>query len=473
MSKELSKNIQIAKEIAQKIKNKNGRMFYVGGYVRDLLMDKENKDIDVEVFGLSLDELTEIISEYGIVDQIGISFGILKVHGLDIDFGVPRKENNIGVRHRDFEINFDSNMSILEACRRRDFTINALMQDVLTDEIIDNFNGIQDIKNKIIRHIDETTFVQDELRVLRACSFAARLDFNISNDTLILCKKLDCTNLTKERIYTEVEKALLKADKPSIFFEYVREIGLLKKIFSPMDKLIGVQQNPKYHPEGDVWTHTMMVIDECAKLREKSSYPIALMLAAVCHDLGKITTTRLLHGKIISYNHENELHLTKKFLKNITNNNDLTYSVMLLVKNHMRPNILAKNNSSDKAIRKLIIDTSSKIVNIQDALLLSKADRLGRNNDDLETYNIDDWWKEKLLTVNENKTKIVPLITGKDLIELGYAQGEELGKALKYAFDLQITGLYKEEIINKIKSSKKEISKLKLQGKTNNCKDKL
>lgn len=461
MNEELNKNVEIAKQIAKEIKDKNGRMFFVGGYVRDQIMKKENKDIDVEVFGLSLDELTEIISKYGVVDVIGVNFGIIKVHGIDIDFSMPRKEKSTGAKHKDFEVSIDPNMSTLEACKRRDFTINALMQDVLTGEIIDYFNGIQDIQNKVIKHVDENTFIQDELRVLRACGFAARLDFKISEDTLTLCKKLDCMNLTKERIYTEVEKALLKADKPSIFFEYARQIGLLKKIFSPMDKLIGLEQNPKYHPEGDVWIHTMMVIDKAAKLREKSNYPIALMLAAVCHDLGKITTTRHLHGRIVSYNHENELHLTKKFLKNITNNNDLTHEVMILVKNHMRPNVLAKNKSSDKAIRKLIVDTSSKIINIQDELLLSIADRTGRASDDLEEYDIDGWWKDKLSSVNENKTTIVPLVTGKDLMEIGYVQGEELGKTLKYAFDLQISGLSKKEILKNIQSNKKEISNTK------------
>jgi tRNA nucleotidyltransferase (CCA-adding enzyme) len=454
MSDELNNNIIVAKKIAQEVKDKNGRMFFVGGYVRDQIIGKENKDIDVEVFGLSVDELTDILSKYGIVDEIGVSFGIFKIHGIDIDFGMPRKERNTGAKHKDFEINIDPNMSTLEASRRRDFTMNALLQDVLTGEIIDNFNGIQDIQNKVIQHIDENTFIQDELRVLRACQFASRFNFSISEDTLKLCKRLDCTNLAKERIYIEVEKALLNTDKPSIFFEYARQLGLLKKIFAPMDKLIGVEQSPIHHPEGDVWTHTMMVIDEAAKLREKSNYPIAFMLAAVCHDLGKITTTRRLHGRIVSYNHENELHLTKKFLKNMTNNNDLTYAVMLLVKNHMRPNIIAKNNSSDKAVRKLIVDTSSKIVNIQDAILLSKADRMGRDTNDLNVLDIDVWWKDRIAKVNENKTTIDPLITGKDLTQMGYIQGEEIGIILKKAFELQINGLSKEEILKTIKNKK-------------------
>ncbi|MDD2377085.1 MAG: CCA tRNA nucleotidyltransferase [Clostridia bacterium] len=451
MIDELNNNIEIAGKIAREIKEKNGTMFFVGGYVRDQIINKENKDIDVEVFGLEAEQLITILSKYGVVDQIGSNFGIFKIHGIDIDFGMPRKEKNTGVKHKDFEINIDSNMSTLEASKRRDFTMNALLQDVITGEIIDHFGGIQDIQNKIIKHIDDDTFIQDELRVLRACQFAARFDFIISEDTLKLCKKLDCTNLPKERVYNEIQKALLNTSKPSIFFEYARQIGLLEKLFAPMDKLIGVQQSPIHHPEGDVWTHTMMVIDEAAKLRDQSNYPIAFMFAAVCHDLGKITTTRHLHGKIVSYNHENELHLTKKFLKNITNDNDLNFAVMLLVKNHMRPNILVKNKSSDKAIRKLIVDTSSKIVNIQDVILLSKADRIGKNNNDLDISNIDKWWKDRITEVNENKTTINPLVTGKDLIQMGYIQDEKIGKILKKAFDLQINGLSKEEILNKIK----------------------
>ena len=450
----LNNNIEIAKKIAQEVKEKNGTMFFVGGYVRDQLINIENKDIDVEVFGLLPGELIEIISKYGVIDQIGCNFGIFKIHGIDIDFSMPRKEINTGVKHKDFEINIDPNMSTLEAARRRDFTMNSLLQDVITGEIIDHFNGIQDIQNKIIKHIDDKTFIQDELRVLRACGFAARFDFKISEDTLKLCKKLECINLANERIYSEVQKVLMKSDKPSIFFEYVRKLELLKKMFSPMDKLINLEQSPIHHPEGDVWTHTMMVLDEAAKLREKSNYPIAFMFAAVCHDLGKITTTRHLYGKIVSYNHENELQLTKKFLKNITNNNDLTYAVMLLVKNHMRPNILAKNKSSDKAIRRLIVDTSSKRVNIQDVILLSKADRMGRSSKDLDIANIDEWWENRIAEVNENKTTITPLVTGKDLIKLGYTEGEEMGKVLKNAFDFQINGLSKEEILKKIKVKK-------------------
>jgi tRNA nucleotidyltransferase (CCA-adding enzyme) len=449
-------NITIAKKIAEDIKNKNGRMFYVGGYVRDKILDPSNtniKDIDVEVFNIKPEELKSILSKYGIVDEFGVNFGIIKIHGINIDFSMPRKEKNIGEGHKNFEVSVDPYMSIIDSARRRDFTINAILEDVLTGERFDFFNGILDIENKIIRHIDDKTFVEDELRVLRACQFAARFDFKIANETINLCRQININTLSlpKERVFGELEKALLKSDKPSIFFEYAKEIGFLKDMFFPIDKLIGLKQNPVYHPEGDVWNHTMLVIDEAAKLKNKSNYPIAFMIAALCHDLGKIFTTKVLeNGKIVSYNHENDMDVISRFLKNITNNKDLISSVKLLVKNHMRPNILVKENSTDKAIRKLIVDTSGKIVNIYDAILLSKADRLGRNINEINNSSLEIWWKNRLSKVIGEKTTLEPLIKGRDLISMGFVPNREFKDMLDRAFKLQIEGFDKKEILQKL-----------------------
>ena len=454
-----NENITIAKKIAKDIKKKNGRMFYVGGYVRDKILNPfitDIKDIDVEVFNISPEELKTILSNYGTVDEFGISFGILKIHGINIDFSMPRKEKSVGIGHRAFEVVVDPYMSMIDSARRRDFTINSILEDVLTGERFDYFGGIEDIKNKTIKHVDDVTFIEDELRVLRACQFAARFSFKIANETVSLCKQTSTLSIPKERIYGELEKALLKSTKPSIFFEYAKEIGFLKDILSPMDKLIGLKQNPVYHPEGDVWKHTMMVIDEAAVLRDKSNYPIAFMLASVCHDLGKITTTQVLeNGDIISYHHENDMEIIDCFLKNITNNNDLISSVKLLVKTHMRPNIIASNESTDKSIRKLIVDTSGKLVNIYDAILLSKADRLGRTINNISTDELEQWWKNRLTKVNGEKTKIEPLIKGSDLISMGYNQGKEFKYILDKAFKLQIDGLSKDEIIQKLELKEK------------------
>lgn len=452
MSEEKKDNLdfQILNKIAVDIDEKGGRTFFVGGYVRDKLLKYKSKDIDVEVFGIDINKLKDILLKYGNVNEFGNKFGILKLSGTNIEFSMPRKEKSIGEKHQDFEIEIDPNLSLINASKRRDFTMNSLMEDVLTGEIIDYWNGKEDIENKVIRHIDDVTFIQDELRVLRACQFAARFNFEISKETINLCKKIDCSHLPKERIYAELEKVLLNSEKPSIFFQYIREIGLLSTLFKPLDKLIGLKQNPIYHPEGDVWNHTMMVLDEAAKIKEKSNYPICLMIACICHDLGKITTTRMKNGKLVSYDHENQLHLTDQFLKNITDNKDLIVSVKILVRNHMRPNIIAQNHSSNKAIRKLIVDTSGKLVNIKDTILLSKADRLGRSINNMSEDDLENWWENKLSEINNKETKIVPFINGQDLINLGFIPNKNFGDILDYAFKLQIDGLNKEEIINKI-----------------------
>lgn len=448
---EINSELNILKDIAIDISNQGGIAFFVGGYVRDKILGKVSKDIDIEVFNITAKNLENILSQYGKVSSFGNKFGVFKIHGINIDFSLPRKEKNIGLKHQDFEIEIDSCLDLKSASIRRDFTINSIMQNVLTEEIIDNWNGIDDINNKCIRHIDSNTFVQDELRVLRACQFAARFNFEISEETINLCKRIDCSHLPKERIFSEIEKTLLQSNKPSIFFEYCRKIGLLSNLFSPIDKLINLKQNPIYHPEGDVWTHTMMVLDEGAKIRERSNYEIAFMLACICHDLGKITTTRTKNGRIISYNHENQLHLTEKFLNNITDNKDLIKSVKILVRNHMRPNILIKQNSSNKAIRKLIVDTSGKLVNIKDCILLSKADRMGRSYDEVSNNDIEKWWEDRLLEVNNRELTIIPLVNGKDLLEMGFTQGIMIGNALKYAFKLQIEGLEREDILKLVK----------------------
>lgn len=453
----MNNDIEAAKKIASDISKLNGKMYFVGGYVRDKLLGIQSKDIDVEVYNIEPDTLKKVLSKYGYVNEFGASFGIFKISGINIDFAMPRKERNLGSGHKDFKIDVDPYMSEYDASKRRDFAMNALMQDVLTDKIIDNFGGIDDINKKVISHIDDKTFVEDSLRALRACEFAARFNFRIADRTILLCKSIDYSNIPKERVFLELEKALLKSDRPSIFFESARKMNLLARFFNPMQKLIGLNQNPKYHPEGDVYTHTMMVLDQAAKLKSKSNYPIALMLSAICHDLGKITTTKVIDSKITSYGHENELYLTDMFLKNLTDNNDLIKSVKILVKNHMRPNSLVDSKTTDKAIRRLIVDCSSKLVNINDVLLLAKADRLGiaTPTDHIDDQKIDDWWKLKLEKVNASKPKIKPLVTGDDLIKLGFKPNKKFKEILNYAFSLQINGLNRSQIIQKVTNMNK------------------
>ncbi len=211
--------------LASKVKEKGGRAFYVGGYVRDLLLNIPNKDIDIEVHGIAEKDLVAILNEIGEVDYYGRSFGIYALRHEDIEVAMPRSEKVLGTGHRDFEISVDPDMGYKNAALRRDFTINALMMDVLSHEILDYFNGTDDLNKGIIRHVNDVSFVEDPLRVYRAAQFASRFGFKIDERTVELCKGIDTFVLSRERIEEELKKALLKAERAEIFFEYLKEMN--------------------------------------------------------------------------------------------------------------------------------------------------------------------------------------------------------------------------------------------------------
>lgn len=211
--------------LASKVKEKGGRAFYVGGYVRDLLLNIPNKDIDIEVHGIAEKDLVAILNEIGEVDYYGRSFGIYALRHEDIEVALPRSEKVLGTGHRDFEISVDPDMGYKNAALRRDFTINALMMDVLSHEILDYFNGIYDLNKGIIRHVNDVSFVEDPLRVYRAAQFASRFGFKIDERTVELCKGIDTFVLSRERIEEELKKALLKAERAEIFFECLKEMN--------------------------------------------------------------------------------------------------------------------------------------------------------------------------------------------------------------------------------------------------------
>ena len=211
--------------LASKVKEKGGRAFYVGGYVRDLLLNIPNKDIDIEVHGIAEKDLVAILNEIGEVDYYGRSFGIYALRHEDIEVALPRSEKVLGTGHRDFEISVDPDMGYMNAALRRDFTINALMMDVLSHEILDYFNGADDLNKGIIRHVNDVSFVEDPLRVYRAAQFASRFGFKIDERTVELCRGIDTFVLSRERIEEELKKALLKAERAEIFFECLKEMN--------------------------------------------------------------------------------------------------------------------------------------------------------------------------------------------------------------------------------------------------------
>ncbi|QYO67047.1 hypothetical protein [Leptolyngbya sp. 7M] len=291
--------------LAKAIRHADGRAMLVGGCVRDELMGVTVKDWDVEVYGVEPKILREIIAEFGEVNAVGEVFAVYKI-GNDLDVSLPRRERKTARGHRGFAVEGDPDMTFDEACSRRDFTINAILKDPLTGEIVDPFDGQGDIERGILRMVSRETFAEDSLRVLRAAQFAARFRFEVEAETAELCKTIDVTDLPRERIWGELEKLLLLPDEPSIGLELLYEWGAIRQLFPELQALVGVPQEPDWHPEGDVDVHTLMVVDEARRLIDDLDYPrqVTVMLGALAHDFGKPATTEFIDGRIRSRGHD-------------------------------------------------------------------------------------------------------------------------------------------------------------------------
>ncbi|MBQ6334999.1 MAG: hypothetical protein IJI46_08035 [Erysipelotrichaceae bacterium] len=439
---------ELSRIIAQKVKEEGGRVFYVGGCVRDKLLGIENKDIDIEVHGISPEQLKAILETLGTPMSYGQSFGVYSLKGYDIDIAMPRKERAIGTGHRDFEIDVDPFIGYKEAARRRDFTINALMEDVLDGTIIDSFNGLEDLKAGIIRCVDPKTFIEDPLRVLRGAQFASRFHFGIAQDTLDLCKNIDLTPLHKQRVEEELKKAILKSDRPSIFFETLKQMDQLHVWFTELKDLIGLKQDPIYHPEGDVFTHAMQVLDKGSGYRNKVKDPYAFMLLCLCHDLGKIVTTEEVDGRIHSYGHEIKgLPLIKSFYRRFADEKEPLKYLLNMTPLHMRPFALACARASIKATNKVF----DKAMEPEDLIWFSLADK----GDKAKQEEID-YLFERYEVFKDYMAR--DFVSGDDLIKEGLKPDESFSQILAYAHKLRLAGVKKE---NALKQTLAYAAKLK------------
>lgn len=441
------KNIVMARRVASAVHDAGGRTYYVGGYVRDMILGRENKDIDIEVHGVSVRRLEEILDTLGERLTMGASFGIMGLRHFELDIAMPRSEVATGRGHRDFEVFVDPFLGEEMAAQRRDFTMNALMQDVRTEEVLDFFGGIDDIERRLIRHVNDVSFVEDPLRVFRAAQFAARFDFAVAQETRELAASMSVDALPSERVMGELEKALLKADRPSVFFEELRGARQLTVWFPELEALIGVPQNARHHPEGDVWNHTMQVTDEAARLRDQASDPLWFMLAALCHDFGKAVATEEHDGAIHAYGHATAgLPLIESFLGRLTHETKLVRYVLNMAEHHMEPNERVRQGSHAKSYMKMFDRSACP----EDMLLLSKADHMGRvgagtGREELEaTYAEAERTLREMLALYHDRMS-QPHVTGQDLIDAGEKPGPLFGEALAYAHKLRLSGRPKEE----------------------------
>lgn len=440
--------------VVERVRRAGGRPLAVGGAVRDHLLGAEAKDVDVEVYGLALPALEAALVGLD-VHAVGRSFGVLKV-GVEhagekrtLDVALPRSESKSGHGHKGFVVTSDPQMDPRDAAARRDFTVNAIAVDLQSGAFVDPWGGIDDLARGVLRHVSPA-FDEDPLRVLRAAQFAARFVLDVHDDTLARCRALlpELATLPQERIWGELEKLLQKGQWPSLGLEVLRKVGALEALFPELHALIGCRQEPEWHPEGDVWRHTLLVVDEAARLaideRLDPSERLLVVMGALCHDLGKPATTAFEDGRWRSKDHESGGDApTRAFLLRSGAPHSLVEEVVALVRDHLKPFQLYRDREriSDGALRRLALR-----VNIPRLVRVARADHLGRTTDD--ALRRDDpasaWLLGEAARLDVDAQKPQPLLLGRHLIAHGLKPGPSFGALLDEAFNAQLDGVFSD-----------------------------
>lgn len=456
-------NLDRLADMLDAIRAAGGRPIIVGGAVRDaLLRNAEPKDIDIEVFGLELEDLHGALAARFKVNSVGKCFGVLKVTSdrsvHEVDVSIPRREMKTDRGHRGFETAPDASMRFEDAAARRDFTVNAIGFDPLTGEFLDPFDGISDLHARVLR-ATSPQFCEDPLRVLRACQFAARFQMTIDPQCIQMCKRLnpELPDLPSDRLREEWKKLLLKADKPSLGIDAMRETGVLETLFPELDALIGVAQDPQWHPEGQdhplgsLWVHNQMVVDEAAKIIRRDglleTHPdeaLIVMLGALCHDLGKPATTVYKDGRWRSPGHEEAgVAPSRALLQRMGCPGRIIDAVLPLVDRHLAPSLLRQQNAGNGAVRRLALQ-----VPLQRLVRVAEADYRGRTTPEAmagAAFEAGAWLLERAASLAVTRTEPKPLLTGKHLIAMGMRPGRHMGTILLQAFEAQMDDAFADE----------------------------
>jgi len=425
--------------ICSAVRAAGGNARLVGGCVRDAVLGLSATDLDIEVYGIEAAALVELLSSHFGLDLVGESFGVIRLRNLPIDVSLPRRESKRGLGHRGFEIDSDPQMDPRDAASRRDFTINAIALDPEGGRVFDPFDGVADLKNRILRHTTDK-FAEDPLRVLRGMQFAARFELQPAFETIELCRQIEPEGLAPERIFGEWKKLILRGTRPSLGLAFLRDCGWIRH-FPELEALIGCEQNPRWHPEGDVWTHILHCMDVFAKERigiEREDLIVGF--GVLCHDLGKpATTIRGEDGHITAKNHELiGVDLTRQFLGRLTGEEKLIEEVVPLVACHLAPIRLlkSKSNVGDAAIRRL----ARRVGRIDRLVRVSCADLRGRPPLVVDSFEAGDWLLERARELSVDAQPPKPLLMGRHLIELGFEPGPHFGRVLEECFARQIEG---------------------------------
>ncbi len=427
--------------MAQAIQRAGGRALVVGGWVRDCLIGHPSQDVDFEVYRLEPGALHALLGQFGPVNTIGESFTVYKVAGIDL--ALPRRDSRTGRGHKGFEVTGDPWLPPELAARRRDFTVNAIAWDPLSGAYIDPFDGRGDLLDRRrLRMVDPETFGDDSLRVLRGVQLAARFALDMDDATRAICRGLPLDDLPAERVWGEIEKLLLLARNPSIGLQLADDLDVVARVLPELKTLDGCPQEPEWHPEGDVWIHTLMVTDQARTRIDDLPHPkrVAVMLGALCHDLGKPPTTEFIEGRIRSIDHEQAGVAPARALLDRLNVHtiggfDVRRQVEGIVAQHLKPLAFFKSATpvGDGAFRRL-----AQKVDLDLLARVAESDCLGRGG----AFNCGGiaWFTERARALGVEHAPPAALVMGRHLLALGVTAGPGMGALLREIYEQQLDG---------------------------------
>jgi tRNA nucleotidyltransferase (CCA-adding enzyme) len=447
--KKLFKIIESVFPIIQKIKELGGVSYLVGGTVRDLVLERETKDLDIEVHNLSLEQLEQALQHFGQVSLIGKQFGVLRIAHLDVDWSIPRRDS----KGRKPEVTVDPAMTIEDACRRRDVTMNAMaisLNEVSEDDskilIIDPFDGLKDLEKKELSVVDKKLFLDDPLRFFRVMQFVGRFEMAPDKELDEVCRKMQLEDdkgqklIAQERIFEELKKLLLLSKRPSLGFRWLDELKRMDEVFPEIGTIVGVPQRADYHPEGSVFEHTMQALDAAALFDtyESDEQKLKVMLGVLCHDFGKpLVVNDELHSKGHDMAGEKP---AKIFIKRLTGSKELCRGVEKLVRHHMMPIAFLKNKAKENAYKRLALKLAPEVTILQLGMV-ALADMRGRNPEGSEplTMRVDmiDSFIEKARSAKIERGPEKPVLLGRHIIEF-IKPGPKMGRILQKAYQIQI-----------------------------------
>lgn len=422
------------------------RAYLAGGCVRDALLGCAPKDFDVEVYGISYEQLVAALSKWGKTDLVGRSFGVVKLFlrdGAEYDFALARRDSKTAPGHKGFAIEFDPGLTMEEATARRDFTINSLLFDPRTNEIIDLHRGQEDLQRRILRHTS-AAFTEDPLRVLRGFQFAARFELAAAPETLTLCRSILHTlaELPKDRIWHEWRKWATRSVRPSLGLAFLRDCGWIEH-YPEIQALVGTPQDPRWHPEGDVFVHTSHCLDAMARLPEwlnaDEELRAILMFAMLTHDFGKATTTIVGPEGITSAGHESaSLPLAQTFFERMGAPIFIREHVAPLIVNHM----FHATDVTDRSVRRLARRLAPE--SVESLAILMTADSMGRPPRPIQIPAVVTALRAKAAELRVQSAAPKPILQGRHLIERSFAPGANFKPILDQAFEAQLDGAFHE-----------------------------